>query len=226
MKNSYLWLAWKKKQWKRCRKMYQVCPKRNQTFEIAGKSAESTLRLLNACSSGFRQQTAICRVSLWPLVGELQPPKCAHVQAVCCISAKVTTNEVEEQRVRVKFCYRLGKTFTETFQLLNKAKHTGKTVRVALSAMTSLSILNKAVCWLVTIPSLDDPPHQQMVTMWREFVLFSWKSSFNCSRTSWRSGHQHRIMASYCEWQTWDASCPCKIRAAFVECRSETPLLK
>jgi hypothetical protein len=29
--------------------------------------------------------------------------------------------EFEEQRVWVKFCYKLGKNFTETFQLLNQA---------------------------------------------------------------------------------------------------------
>jgi len=32
----------------------------------------------------------------------------------------MTTKELEE-RVRVKFCCKLGKNFTETFQLLNQA---------------------------------------------------------------------------------------------------------
>jgi predicted RNase H-like HicB family nuclease len=29
--------------------------------------------------------------------------------------------DLEEQRVRVKFCFKLGKTFTETFQMLQQA---------------------------------------------------------------------------------------------------------
>jgi hypothetical protein len=54
----------------------------------------------------------------------LLKPACA--QAVRQISNKVTVKEFEEQScvcvcVCVKFCCKLGKNFTETFQLLNQA---------------------------------------------------------------------------------------------------------
>jgi hypothetical protein len=53
----------------------------------------------------------------------------ARAQAVRRISDKVTMQELEEQRVCVcvcvcvcvKFCCKLGKNFTETFQLINQA---------------------------------------------------------------------------------------------------------
>jgi len=33
----------------------------------------------------------------------------------------MTINELEEQHVSVRVCYKLGKTFTETFQMLSQA---------------------------------------------------------------------------------------------------------
>jgi hypothetical protein len=43
-------------------------------------------------------------------------------QAVVQISDTVTMQELEGQRVYVKFFCKLGKNFTETFKLLNQAK--------------------------------------------------------------------------------------------------------
>jgi len=81
-------------------------------------SIESALRLLNTPSVRFWQQNPI---SLWALVFELHPLKWAHAQAVCRISDKVTMKELEEQCACMKFCCKLGKHFTQTFQLLNQA---------------------------------------------------------------------------------------------------------
>ena len=49
----------------------------------------------------------------------------------------------------------------------------------------------------------------------------SWKSLFNCPRSCWWSGHQHRILPSNFYWKTSDASRQCKIHAAFIDWRSE-----
>ena len=49
----------------------------------------------------------------------------------------------------------------------------------------------------------------------------SWKSSFNCPRSCWRSGRQHRILPSNFSWKTSDASRHYKIHAAFVDWQSE-----
>jgi len=47
----------------------------------------------------------------------------------------------------------------------------GRTVGDEHSAMIGLSFLNRAEYRLVKIPGLDELPHQQKTTMWREFVL-------------------------------------------------------
>ena len=43
------------------------------------------------------------------------------VKKVFCVRRFLEMNEKEEQRVCVKFCVKLGKTFTETFQMLQVA---------------------------------------------------------------------------------------------------------
>ena len=98
-----------------------VFKNRTDFLNSAPTSTESALRLLSAHSVRFWQQSAICPVSLWALIVELRPLSWARAQAVRRISDKVTMKELEEQCVCVKFCSKLGKNFTETFQLLNQA---------------------------------------------------------------------------------------------------------
>ena len=62
----------------------------------------------NAPNVRFRQETAICPVSLWALVVERHELNWARAQAVRRMSDKVTMKELEEQRVCVKFCCKLG----------------------------------------------------------------------------------------------------------------------
>ena len=95
-----------------------VFKKRPNFLNSMPTSTESTLQLLSTPSVRFWQQTAICPILLWALVIELHPLNWACAQAVCWISDKVTMKEFEEQHVCVKFCSKLGKNFTETFQLL------------------------------------------------------------------------------------------------------------
>lgn len=123
----------------------------------------SALQLLSAPICRFKQQTVICCVSLWPFVSELQPQKRPCTQVVHRTSAEVTLKEHEELRVYSKFCYKLSKTFTETFQL--HSQHTGRTVWVVHSAMSSLSVLNTIQYRLMMILSLNYLPHEQMMTI-------------------------------------------------------------
>jgi len=67
-------------------------------------------------ASGFDNKL-VSLVSLWTLFVELHPLKWARVQAVRRISDQLTTKELDEQSVCLKFCCKLGKKFTETFQL-------------------------------------------------------------------------------------------------------------
>jgi hypothetical protein len=71
--------------------------------------------------------------------------------------------ELEEQGVCVKYCCKLGRKFTETFELLHQV--------YGEDCMSGLSVLKRAECRSVKMPGQDDLPHQQMVTMSREFVL-------------------------------------------------------
>jgi hypothetical protein len=106
-----------------------VFKKRPNFLNSAPTSAESALRLLRAPSVRFWLQTAICPVSTWALVVELNPLNWARAQAVCRISDKVTMKELEEQRARACVC--VGASvwnfaansvkILETFQLLNQA---------------------------------------------------------------------------------------------------------
>ena len=70
--------------------IHGVFKKRLNFLNSAPTSTGSTLRLLSAPNGRFWQQTAICLVSLWPLVTELHPPNWACAQAVRRISDKVT----------------------------------------------------------------------------------------------------------------------------------------
>ena len=99
----------------------EVFKKRPNFLKSAPTSTERALRLLNAPSVRFWQQTAICPVSLWALVVKLHPLNWARAKAVRRINDKVTIKELEKQRVYVTFCCELGKNFIETFQLLNQA---------------------------------------------------------------------------------------------------------
>jgi hypothetical protein len=102
-----------------------VFKKRPNFLNSAPTSIENVLWLLSASSVRLWQQSAICPILWWELVIELHLPNWACSQAVRRISDKVTTKELEEQHVCVcvcvKFCCKLGKRFTETFQLLNQA---------------------------------------------------------------------------------------------------------
>jgi len=135
----------------------------------APTSTESALRLLSAPNVRFWQQTAICPVSLWALVVELHPLNWGRAQALRRISDKVTMKELEES-VCVKFCSKLGKNFTETFQLLNQAY--GEDCMSHTQCYEWFKFLKRAKCRSATIPGLDDLPHQQTMTMSREFVLW------------------------------------------------------
>jgi hypothetical protein len=95
--------------------------RRRLTFlSSAPTSIESALRLRSTPSVRFWQQTAICPVSLRVLVVELHPLNWTGPKAVRRISDRVAMKELEEQHMCV-ICCKLGKNFTETFQLLNQA---------------------------------------------------------------------------------------------------------
>jgi len=88
-----------------------VFKKRPNCLNSAPTSKESALRLLSTPSVRFWLQTAVCPVSPWALIFEPHPLNWARAQAVRRISDKVTMKELEEQRVCVKFCCKLGKNF-------------------------------------------------------------------------------------------------------------------
>jgi hypothetical protein len=98
--------------------------KRPNYLNSAPISIESPLRLLSASSVRCWLQTAVRPVSLWALVVELHLLYWARAQAIRRISDKVTMKELEEQRVYVKFCCKLGKNLQRHFSCLTK--HTGK----------------------------------------------------------------------------------------------------
>jgi hypothetical protein len=81
-----------------------VFKKRPNFLNSASTSMKSALRLLNAPSVMFWQQTAIFPVSLWAFVVELHSLNWAHAQAVRRVSDKVTMKDLEEQRVCVWVC--------------------------------------------------------------------------------------------------------------------------
>jgi len=79
--------------------------------------------------------------------------------------------ELEEQLmcvcvcVCVKFCCKLGKNFTETFQLLNQAYGGGAVWAECFKGF------KRAERRSVKISGLEDLPRQETTTMSREFVL-------------------------------------------------------
>ena len=127
--------------------------------------------------------------------------------------------ELEEQCVCVCVCVCVWNFAANLVKILRRhfsclTKHTGRTVWAKHIAMSGLSILKRAEYRSVKIPGLNDLPHQQTMTMSREFVLCLWKSLFNCC---WWSGHQHRILPSNFYWKTSDASHHCKICTASID---------
>jgi len=98
--------------------------KRPNFLNNAPTSIEITLWLLSASSVSFDNKLTFVPFC-WALVVELHLLNWACAQVVRLISDKVTMKELEEQRVCVcvcvKFCCKLCKNFTETFQLLNQA---------------------------------------------------------------------------------------------------------
>ena len=173
----------------------------------------SAVRLRSAPSGRFWQQTAICLVSLWPLVAEQHPPNWARAQAVCRIGDKVKMKELEEQRVCVKFCCKLGKNFTETFQLLNQAY--GEDCMGRTQCYEWFKRFEKGRMSVGEDPRPGRPCRESS-------CCDSWKPSFNCSRSCKRSGHQYRILPSNFDWKTSHVSYQCKIRAA---CRSSSAVI-
>jgi len=129
--------------------------------------------------------------------------------------------ELEERaRARVwNFAANLVKILQRHFNCLTR--HTGEAVWAERSAMSGLSVLKKrAECRLMRIPGLDDILHQRWLCR-QSSCCDSWKSSFNCPRSFWRSGHRYRILPSIFYWITSDASRQCKIRTTFVDYQKE-----
>ena len=145
--------------------IHGVFKKRRDFLNSAPTGTGSALRLRSAPSGRLWQQTAICLVSLWPLVAELHPPKWARAQAVRRISDKVTMKEPEEQRVCVKFCCKLGKNFTETFQLLNQAYGDHRKIR-RLSRQRNKHPNFKPAC------SYRFVCHRRVLIVWRRGKTF------------------------------------------------------
>ena len=178
-------------------------------------STESALWLLSAPSVRFWQQTAICPILLWVLVVELHLLNWARARAVHWISDKVTMKELEERCVyEWNFAANLVKILQRHLTCLTK--HTGRTVWAKRSAMSGLSILKRAECWSVKFPGLDDFPHNKQRPCWESSCCDSWKLSFNCLRSCWRSEHQHRILPSNFYWKTSDVLRQCKIHACLL----------
>jgi hypothetical protein len=67
--------------------------------------------------------------------------------------------------------------------------HTGRTVRAERSAVSGLSVLKRAECRSVKVQGLDDLPHQQTVTMSREYSLPV--RATNCLPEDTPSGSKH-----------------------------------
>jgi hypothetical protein len=92
----------------------RLLKKRPNFLNSAPTSIKSALRLLSAPSIRFSQQTAICPVSLWAFVVEIDLLNWARAHAVRQISDKVTAKELGE-RARVCMCvkcyYKLRKFF-------------------------------------------------------------------------------------------------------------------
>ena len=61
--------------------------------------------------------------------------------------------DLEEQRVWVKFCFKLGKTFTETFRCCNRLM--GRTVWAVRNVTSGISVSNWAERPSKIIPNLD-----------------------------------------------------------------------
>ena len=95
-------------------------------------------------------------------------------------------------------------------------KHTGRTVWAKHSAMSGLSILKRTECRSLKIPGLDNLPHNKRRPCRESSCCDSWKSLFNCMRSCWRSGHQHRILPSNFYWKTSDVLRQCKIHARLL----------
>ena len=134
--------------------------------------------------------------------------------------------ELELHLLCVNFAAIMVITLQKHFNCLTK--HTGRTVRAEGSAMSGWGVLKMAECRSVKIADLDDLPQQKKKNERRKHrqgsCCDSWKWSFNCPRRCWRSGRRHRILPSNFYWKTSDASRQCKIRAVFVNWRSEREL--
>jgi len=171
------------------------------------------LRLLSTPSGSFWQQTVLCPVSLWALVIKLHPLNWARAQAVRRMSDKVTMKELEEHCVCVSnFAADLVK-FYRHFSCLTK--HTGRTVWAECSAMSGLNFEGRM--------SVDEDPRPGRPS------------------TSTDDNHVERVCAVIHGNHRWTfqevadkvgisiKSChkilteklQCKIRAAFVDWRSE-----
>jgi hypothetical protein len=73
--------------------------------------------------------------------------------------------QLEKQRMCVKFCFKLGKTFVETFELLKKAY-----TEECMSRTQCYKWSKRFKELSMKTPGLDDLPHQQMTAMSKEFV--------------------------------------------------------
>ena len=80
--------------YKACSKKTELFKKRASQLGAFNSRSDISLRLLNAPSVRFWQQTAICLVSLWALVVQLHPLNWARAQTVRPISDKVTMKEI------------------------------------------------------------------------------------------------------------------------------------
>jgi hypothetical protein len=99
-----------------CVALYEWCSFRKNFLNSAPNNTGSALRLLNAPSVRFWQQTAICPDSLWALVVELHPLNWTRAQAVRRISDKEEIQENATRELRTK----TGSTFDEAFQQWKK----------------------------------------------------------------------------------------------------------
>jgi len=77
--------------------------------------------------------------------------------------------DLEEQRVCAKFCFKLGKPFTETFQMLQQAY--GEDFLDVRHVTSGTSVSNRSERPSKTTPNVDDLPRQWTTIALRKCLL-------------------------------------------------------
>ena len=168
-----------------------------------------------ATSAGLSTWQVVRRISDKLTMKELQEQR-------VCVCVCVCVWEREREREREKVCCKLGKILQRHFNCLNQA--------------SGEDCMSRTQCyeWFNGFQNVGRWRSQTWTTFHinrrrpcRESSRCdSWKSSFNCPRSCWRCGHQHRILPSNFDMKNYRcvASVQNSCRVCWLTIRKRTVL--